>query len=119
MTCMYPPPMTYIVYPQTDLHTRFYTFPRDRVSIIFNSLSSPLVSAKACHMAKRKVGVKALAVICWSPCVQRRCCPTGRYLCLPTFSHFLIFNKASLYLSRSLALSLSDLALSRCLFTYV
>jgi len=44
MTCMYPPPMTYIVYP--DLHTLLYTVPRDRLSNIFNSFSSPLVSAR-------------------------------------------------------------------------
>ena len=31
----------------------------------------------ACHMAKWRAGI-VLAGICWSPCAQRRCYPTGR-----------------------------------------
>jgi hypothetical protein len=59
--------------------------------------SEPLVSAKACHMPKRRVGVW------YSPShagdVRPEAVLPDRALCLPTFSHFLIVNKTSLSLS--------------------
>ena len=52
---------------------------------------SPLVSAKACLMAKRRVGVE------YSPSMLEPVRPgavsPGRALCFPTFSHFSIVNK--------------------------
>ena len=60
--------------------------------------------AKAGHMAKRRVGVE------YSPSMLEPVHPGAvlpdRALCLPTFTHFLIVNKTSLSLSRSLSVSL-------------
>jgi hypothetical protein len=53
-------------------------------------------------MAKRRVGVE------YSPSILEPVRPGAvspdRALCLPTFSHFVIVNKTSLYLSFSLSL---------------
>jgi len=68
----------------------------------------PIWSETPCVRQGLPHGHIVLAVICWSPCAQRRCCPTGR-CCLPTFSHFLIGHKTSL--SRARLLSLSSLSL--------
>jgi hypothetical protein len=60
---------------------------------------SPLVSAQACHMAKRRVGVE------YSPSLLEPVRPGAvlpdRPLCLPTFSHFLIVNQTSLSLTHT------------------
>jgi hypothetical protein len=63
------------------------------------------VSAKTCHMAKRRVGLE------YSPSMLEPVRPGAaspdKALCLPTLSHFLIVNKNfSLSLSVSLSASL-------------
>jgi hypothetical protein len=60
-------------------------------------------AAKACHVAKRRVGVQ-YSRSCDGPVRPEAVLP-DRALCLPTFSHFLIVNKTSLSLSLTLCLS--------------
>ncbi len=68
-----------------------------RTSVSAPFCFSPLVSAKACHMAYRRVGVYIvlLAGICWARAHTGDVSP-DRALYLPIFSHFLIVNKTSL-----------------------
>ena len=66
---------------------------------------SPLVSAEACQMAKRRVRVQHSSS--YAGARAPRGGVTRQGVVLQTFSHFLIVNKTSLSLSRSLALSLS------------
>ena len=75
-----------------------------RTSVSAPFCFSPLVSAKACHMAYRRVGVYIvlLAGICWARAHTGDVSP-DRALYLPIFSHFLIVNKTSLSLSLSLS----------------
>jgi hypothetical protein len=90
-------------------------------------LSEPPCVRQGVPHGQTESGGIVLAVVCWSPCAQRRCYPTGpghlrpesfyaahrpeavlpdRALCLPTFGHFLIVKKTSLSPSLSLPLSL-------------
>jgi hypothetical protein len=70
----------------------------------------PLVPAKVCHMAKRRVGYSTRRHML-EPVLLEAVLP-DRALYLPTFSHFLIVNKTALYLSLSLARSFSFSLLS-------
>ena len=62
---------------------------------------SPLVSAHppgGPHGQTESGGIE-LAVICWSPCAQRRCYPTGRYAYRPSVTFSLPIKLHSLSLS--------------------
>jgi hypothetical protein len=59
---------------------------------------SPIVSAKAYHMAKRRVGYSTRRHML-GPCAQRRCYPTGRRTYRPSVTSWLSIKLLSLSLS--------------------